>query len=163
VGQRGPAPKPTILEIREGRPGHRPINRNEPRPRDVMPRCPEYLDDRARKEWRRLTPMLRRMRVLTEVDGITLASLCQTYSTLIKAQEKLNETGILYKTPSGYVMQSPLLSVVNTCIETITRLSREFGLTPASRTRIVVPPEDDDDELERILRMPRVPPTDQTG
>jgi hypothetical protein len=41
------------------------------------------------------------MRVLTEADYMALANLCQTYSTLVKAQDKLNELG---KTPSGYVM-----------------------------------------------------------
>jgi phage terminase small subunit len=37
------------------------------------------------------------MRVLTEADNMALANLCQTYSTLVKAQEKLSEVGILYK------------------------------------------------------------------
>ena len=78
------------------------------------------------------------MRVLTEADGYALANLCQAYSTMSKAQRKLNETGLLLKTPSGYVQQSPLLSVVNTCVETITKLCREFGLTPASRCRLQV-------------------------
>ena len=63
-------------------------------------------------------------------------------STLVRAQEKLNELGILYKAPSGYVMQSPLLSVVNQCVETITKLSREFGLTPASRSRLLISDKD---------------------
>ena len=91
------------------------------------------------------------MRVLTEADYMALANLCQTYSTLVKAQEKLNELGILYKTPSGYVMQSPLLAVVNNCVDTVTKLSREFGLTPAARSRIVVQPEDGYDALEAAL------------
>ncbi len=81
------------------------------------------------------------------------------YSTLITAQEKLSETGILCKAPSGYVMQSPLLAVVNQCVETITRRSREFGLTPAARSRIIAHTDDDDgtQEIMRILSAPRVP------
>ena len=47
------------------------------------------------KEWRRLVPVLKRMRVLTEADGIALRNVCQTYSTLIQAQEKLTKQGIL--------------------------------------------------------------------
>ena len=98
------------------------------------------------------------MKVLTEADGMALANLCQTYSTLVKAQEKLSELGILYKAPSGYIMQSPLLAVVNQCVDTITKLSREFGLTPAARSRIIARTDDDDseDELMRILSMPRL-------
>jgi P27 family predicted phage terminase small subunit len=152
MGQRGPVPKPTVIEIAEGRPGKRPINGREPQPRAVAPRCPSYLDKRAKEEWRRLIPILKRMKVLTEADGLTLANLCLAVSTLDRAQAKLNELGILYKAPSGYVMQSPLLPVVNSCVDTITRLSREFGLTPASRSRITITYDDGGiDPLERAL------------
>ena len=59
--------------------------------------------------------------------------------------------GILYKTPSGYVMQSPLLAVVNNCVDRVTKLAREFGLTPAARYRVVVPPDEGVDALEAAL------------
>jgi P27 family predicted phage terminase small subunit len=101
------------------------------------------------------------MRVLTEADWMTLANLCQCWSTLVKAQKKLTEMGILYKTPSGYVQQSPLLSVVNQCVDTITKLSREFGLTPAARSRIMAQTDPTPrDHLLELLRMPR-PPRDR--
>src|SRR5712691_2649170 len=136
MGFRGPIPKPSALARAEGNPGKRRLNDAEPQPRVTVPRCPDHLDERAKKEWKRLVPILRRMRVLTEADWMTLANLCQTWSTLIMAQEKLTEMGILYKSPSGYIMQSPLLAIVNQCVDTITKLSREFGLTPASRSRL---------------------------
>lgn len=153
MGYRGRTPKPTAIELAEGRPGKRSVNYAEPQPRQVVPKCPAHLDERARKEWRRLVPILMQMRVLTEADGIALGNLCQSYSTMVRAQEKLNEMGILYKAPSGYVMQSPLLAVVNTCIETINKLSREFGLTPAARSRIYANPTQAEpkDRLEQIL------------
>jgi P27 family predicted phage terminase small subunit len=157
MGYRGPIPKPTALEIAEGRPGHRAINRNEPKARNVAPRCPDHLDDRAKREWRRMVPILQRMKVLTEADGYALANLCQTYSTLIMAQEKLNEKGILYKSPSGHIMQSPLFSMVNQCVETITKLSREFGLTPAARSRIIAPADDGIDHIARAMTRGRPP------
>jgi P27 family predicted phage terminase small subunit len=127
--------------MHRGNPGKRPLNQWEPQPLPVSPTCPAHLDADAKKEWRRLVKILMRMRVLTEADGMALASLCQTWSTMTKAQQKLNETGMLLKTPSGYVQQSPLISIVNSCTETVTRLSREFGLTPASRTRIHAGPK----------------------
>jgi len=136
VGARGPAPKPTALVLLEGNPGKRPINHAEPQPRLKTPRCPDYLDEEAKNEWKRLVRILRHMKLLTEADYISLGNLCQAYSTMIKAQMKLSESGLLFKTGSGYVQQSPLLGVVNTCMETITRLCREFGLTPSSRSRM---------------------------
>lgn len=142
MGLRGPIPKPTALKIVEGNPGKRPLNKREPKPRAVAPRCPAHLDDVAQKEWKRLVPVLLRMGVLTEADQIALANLCQTYSTLINAQTQLAKSGILYKTQSGYIQQSPLLSIVNTCVETINKLSREFGLTPSSRSRLQMTAEE---------------------
>jgi phage terminase small subunit len=45
----------------------------------------------------------------------------------------------------------------NQCVDTITKLSREFGLTPGARSRIIAQSEPEpDDDLWRILSMPRV-------
>jgi len=142
MGLRGPAPKPTSLVILEGNRGRRPLNDREPKPLAVRPKCPTYLDEAGQKEWKRLIPILLRMRILTEADGIALANLCQAYSTMTKAQEQLNKAGILYKTKSGYIQQSPLLGIVNSQIEIINRLCREFGLTPSARSRILTPQDD---------------------
>jgi P27 family predicted phage terminase small subunit len=142
MGLRGPAPKPSSLVVLEGNRGRRPINDREPKPRAVRPKCPAYLDEAGQKEWKRLIPILMRMRILTEADGIALANLCQASSTMVKAQEQLNKVGILYKTKSGYIQQSPLLGIVNSQIEIINRLCREFGLTPSSRSRILTERDD---------------------
>ncbi len=154
MGLRGPAPKPTALRIAEGNLGKRPLNILEPRPRQITPACPKHLDGEGRLAWRTLVPVLERMRVLTEADGIVLANLCDSYSTMVQAQRKLRETGMLLRTPSGYVQQNPLISIVSSSMETVNKLAREFGLTPASRSRIhSEPPEDDMDPIERLLCM----------
>ena len=117
---------------------------------------PRHLDKIARREWKRLLPILTQMRVLTEADGIHLGNLCTAYSTLIQAQEKLAKHGMLSKSPNGYVQQSPFLSISNTAMEQVIKLSRDFGLSPASRVRLYMEPGgsvDDDgmDDLERAL------------
>lgn len=139
MGQRGPAPQPTALKILRGNPGKRALNKREPQPEATIPDCPAHLDDVARAEWGKIVPVLTRMRVLTEADYITLANLCQTYSRWIAAQSELNKVGtagFLYKTSSGYIQVSPLLTIVNTCVDQLTKLCREFGLTPSSRSGI---------------------------
>jgi P27 family predicted phage terminase small subunit len=138
MGLRGPAPKPTALKLLNGK----APNAREPKPERVAPQMPKHLDKDAQKEWKRLSSMLLRIGVLTEADGMTLACLCQAWSTMVKAQKKLSETGMLLKTPSGYIQQSPLVSIINNCADTVTKLSREFGLTPAARTRITVAKEE---------------------
>ena len=153
MGLRGPAPRPRALVVLEGNPGKRRLNRYEPRPRPSRPKCPDYLDETAKKEWKRLVPILERMRVLTEADGIALANLCQQYSLLQQAQVKLQKTGLLLETKSGYILQSPLVAIVSSAVDQVNKLCRQFGLMPAARTRIQAAPEDLDgsDPLEDAL------------
>jgi len=141
MGLRGPAPEPTESKLARGNPGKRSLKKSEPRPKVKAPYCPPHLDSLAKKEWRRLVPILLEMRVLTEADYLSLANLCTATATLIRAQEQLAKTGILFKTPSGYIQQSPLVGIVNGQIEVVTRLAREFGLTPSARTRVHVQAE----------------------
>ena len=162
MGLRGPAPKPRTLRELEGNPGKRPLNPREPKPAVKRPRCPAYLDDSAKREWRRLVPILERMRVLTEADEIALANLCQQYAMLQEAQIKLRKTGLLIKTRSGFIQQSPLVAIISATVDQVIKLSREFGLTPSSRTRIQVEPaESPSQSLQRaIMRFARPPCSD---
>ena len=136
MGLRGPAPAPTSLKIMRGNPGKRSLPKNEPQLETKAPECPAHLDAMARSEWDRMVPILLGMRVLTEADYMALSMLCQAYSTMAAAQDQLNKTGILFKTPSGYVQQSPLISIVNQNAELVTKLCREFGVTPSARSRV---------------------------
>ena len=64
----GPKPKPTALKIAQGNPGHRPLPKNEPRPRVAAPSMPDFLDAGGRAEWRRVVPILLEMGLLTKMD-----------------------------------------------------------------------------------------------
>ena len=82
MGLRGPAPKPKSIRVMEGNRSRRPLPTNEPRPLAGEPDMPAHLDREARKEWKRLVPILLAMRVLTVADGVALGNLCQAYSML---------------------------------------------------------------------------------
>jgi P27 family predicted phage terminase small subunit len=88
-------------------------------------------------------PTLERMRVLTEADDLALASFYMQFSTMVKAQRLLEKSGLLFKTTSGYIQQSPLVAIVANSVEQVNKLCREFGLTPSSRTRLSVEKEKD--------------------
>ena len=134
---RGPKPKPTALRRLDGNPGKRGYNRHEPLVPDGRPECPSHLGMAARAEWDRLAEVLFDMGVVTLVDRAVLAAYCQCYGRWVEAEEKLIASPLLLKTPSGYVQQSPWLSVSNKQLELMGRYMVELGLTPASRSRIV--------------------------
>jgi P27 family predicted phage terminase small subunit len=74
------------------------------------------------------------------VDRAALAASCAAYGRWVEAEEKLKETPTLFKTPAGYVQQSPWLGIANKQLELMGRYMVELGLTPASRSRVVAGP-----------------------
>ena len=133
---RGRKPTPTALRKLNGNPGKRGYNGAEPVPPEGMPDCPPHLTELAREEWDRLVGTLHAMGVVSTVDRAALAAYCQSYARWAEAEEKLKETPIMLKTPSGYVQQSPWLSVANKQMELMGRYMAELGITPASRSRV---------------------------
>lgn len=133
----GPPRKPTAWRRMEGNRGKKAWNHAEPVPPEGVPDCPEHLNDEARAEWHRLVETLVGMGVITVVDRAVLAAYCQAYGRWVEAEEKLKETPLLIRTPSGYVQQSPWLNVANRQMELMGRYMTEIGLTPASRSRVV--------------------------
>ncbi|MAS43297.1 MAG: phage terminase small subunit P27 family [Rhodobacteraceae bacterium] len=133
---RGRRPKPTALKRAAGNPGKRALNHAEPQPPEGLPTCPPHLSDVAREEWDRVARVLYEMGVLTVVDRAGLAACSQAYERWVEAEEKLAQGPALVKTPSGYVQQSPWMGIANKQLELMGRYMTEFGMTPASRSRI---------------------------
>ena len=106
-------------------------------PSSRLPRCPAHLNPPAAAEWRRLAKALQRAGVLTTFDRAALAAYCQAWGRWVEAEERLRETPPLVKTPSGYVQQSPWLTIVHKQLEIMGRYMVELGLTPAARSRVM--------------------------
>lgn len=134
----GPPKKPTAWRRAEGNRGKRAWNHAEPKPPEGTPDCPDHLSEEARAEWLRLVDTLVSMGVITIVDRAVLAAYCQAYGRWVEAEQKLKEAPLLFKTPSGYVQQSPWLNIANRQMELMGRYMAEIGLTPASRSRIAI-------------------------
>jgi P27 family predicted phage terminase small subunit len=136
---RGRRPKPTRLKVLTGNPGKRPLNHEEPRPTPEIPDCPSELGPAARREWDRLVGELGKLRLLTNLDRAALAAYCGAYALWSEATEAIQKFGTMVKSPSGYPIQSPYVSIANRQAELMMRISAEFGFTPASRSRISTP------------------------
>lgn len=152
MGRRGPTPKPTRLRLIEGNPSKRPLNRNEPKPRPVRPPCPRWLNQEAKREWRRIVPELDALGLLTIVDRAALAGYCQAYARWRQAEEAIEKYGMIGKTESGYVQQLPYVSIAQKSLQILKGFAQEFGLTPSSRSRMSVADPESDDEMEELVR-----------
>ena len=157
MGRRGPPPKPTVLKLLAGNPGKRPISDREPKPPAGIPRHPDWLSDEARRVWRRLAPQLKAMKVLTLADRDALAAYCHTYARWREAETFLSKHGLTYpiRDEKGNVrclQQFPQVAIARNLLLVLRAYQQEFGLTPASRSRVQVPHgEQEEDRARGIL------------
>jgi P27 family predicted phage terminase small subunit len=154
MAQRGRKPKPTAVKELEGNPGKRPLNELEPKPHRKAPKCPTWLDVEAKREWRRVAKQLEELGVLTEVDMAAFAGYCEAYARWKEAEEFISKHGTIVKTPSGYWQQVPQVSIAQTYLKIMIKFCEQFGLTPSSRSRIIVDkgPNEVYDPMEMMLR-----------
>ena len=156
MATRGRKPKPTAIKLLEGNPGRRPLNEHEPVPPKATIKCPAWLEPEAKKEWKRLAPALESMGVLTSVDISAFAGYCQAYARWKEAEEFISQHGSIFQTPSGYVQQVPQVSIAQQNLKIMQSFCTEFGLTPATRSRIAANgnegKNDDGDMMEQLLR-----------
>lgn len=149
---RGRKPKPTSIKLLQGNPGRRPVNKEEPQYRTIEEDCPEHLSLVARKEWDRMRDLLQSSRILTEADRSALAAYCVAWGRWVEAEENIKKTGILVKSPNGFPIQNPWLPVSNKAFDHMHKLLQEFGLTPASRSKVkAIPAKDNESGVKRLL------------
>lgn len=137
MATRGRKPKPTAVKLLEGNPGKRPINKREPTPQKVAPKCPTWLNEEAKLEWDRLADKMMNLGTLTEMDMAAFAGYCQSYARWKEAEEFIEKHGTIVKTPSGYWQQVPQVSIAQTNLKIMLKFCSEFGLTPSSRSRMI--------------------------
>jgi P27 family predicted phage terminase small subunit len=151
MGTRGPTPKPAWKRRLEGNPGKRPIKEAAKAP-PGRPTCPTWLDEGAKAAWARLAPELEKLGLLTPLDRDCFAVYCQSYSAWAEAEQVLAEKGRFYVGPGAKLRERPEVAVVERAMKNTLMMAREFGMTPASRARLSLPPaEDEDDEFGRFL------------
>ena len=153
---RGRKTKPTALKVLEGNHGKRPLNDREPVPPKATLKCHAWLLPEAKKEWKRLAPALEAMGVLTMADLTAFEGYCQAYARWKEAEAFITQHGSIFQTPSGYVQQVPQVSIAQQNLKIMQSFCSEFGLTPATRARIIAGTGSEDgaseDPMERLLK-----------
>lgn len=148
----------TILDRERAR---EPRARSEKR---RLPSPPEYVrgNEVALAEWRRAGRLLLDAGLLDLSGTMALAAYCLVYARWLEAETILQGPagyctecdpahdrglcangrhrgipyGKLIRTRTGAIVQSPWLPIANRALEQMTRFWGEFGMTPASRSRM---------------------------
>ena len=127
-GQQGRKPKPTTIVEKQKERQDSGLQR--------LPPSPDYLTAKEKAEWTRVGRQLIEAGLICKLDSTVLAAYCTAFGRWIEAQDSIRKHGVLVKSPSGFPMQSPYLSISNKAMEQMIKLMSELGMTPASRTRI---------------------------
>ena len=135
---RGRTPRPTKLKILQGEPNKDRINENEPEAPKGRPPMPRGLDAIGKKAWVEICESLEALEILSVVDGPALEFYAHTYSDYRIAKQHIKKHGHVI-TENGYMKRNPACAEMHQNKGELLRLLTEFGLTPASRSRLVVP------------------------
>jgi len=129
---KGPPKTPTaILKARDS--WLAPLRGDEPEPELSDGKSPSGLSPDEAVIWRDVAPKLARVRVLTETDERDLIRYCQIHAQYDRALARVKAEGD--KVRVGVLKSFIELS------DRVSRLSQQFGMTPASRAAIKVVPK----------------------
>jgi P27 family predicted phage terminase small subunit len=119
---------------------------------------PRTLEAEARKEWRRVVPLLEDAGLLTKADHAALVRYCEAWAEWVEVNERIKQTGVLIRRSrdDGELRRNPLLFVRRELADALDRLAVQLMLTPASRLRAGIDHghhlerEDGDEEREIV-------------
>lgn len=103
------------------------------------PAAPSWLSAEAKREWRRVMPILTERRILTDGDLGSLENYCLAQARVRDAEKMLGRT----TEPEAWLK---LLRAQDKAIGTARQLAAELGLTPVSRSRPGIRAEEDGDD-----------------
>jgi P27 family predicted phage terminase small subunit len=170
---------PTEIKKAMGNPGKRKIARQEPDPEyldDLT--APAWLPDGAKVVWNEYAQKMRNAKVLTVIDVEAFALWCYKVAKHRAAIADLERLGIMVDrapkdgelaveksekargAPAQVVNQ--LFFAESMLFKQVLALEREFGMTPAARTRVQVDPQltlfpNDDGERAEHGQQPKQP------
>ena len=169
----GRKPIPTAIKILHGNPGHRPLNKNEPKFTGTVT-CPTWLPDIAKTEWKRIVDQLAELDMIKSTDQSALAAYCVSFARWVTAEKQVNKEGQTLKQPltdkAGLPVLDPKGKVLYKIIRhpatiiakdertSMLKAASLFGFDPSSRSRVQVPEtketEPEDDSLASLYAAP---------
>lgn len=97
------------------------------------PPPPEAMSERAQTVWKDLAAETVALGVLTSADLPMLALLAETSATVSELEDTIRSEGFTVETGAGGKKAHPALKALETTRGAVTRLLKEFGLSPLSR------------------------------
>lgn len=95
------------------------------------PTAPPGLSLEAKKEWKRVVPLLKAQECIKELDRATLATYCESWAEWVAANAELQTHGRLTIEAAQGEIPHPAVRIRREAAREIRALSALFGLSPA--------------------------------
>jgi P27 family predicted phage terminase small subunit len=100
-----------------------------------LDKLPQDLNDtKAKKEWKRVVPELKKMDIVGRLDITNLVAYCNAYSKYCEATKALRGQPLTVPSPSGE-KENPLINVQIKYAEMFRKFADQCGLTINSRLK----------------------------
>lgn len=153
MGSRGPQPVPSNVRQLRGIKSRSKNLADGVQPLIEVPDAPRHLSATAKKEWKRITPLLVEEGLIAKMDRSILALYCQAWGRMVELETALSRKidlkvaeGMEYNdavehcsydwTPKGYRQQAAIVSMIRSHGEQVAKYAGHFGMSPSQRARI---------------------------
>jgi len=158
----GPSALPSNVHRLRGNASKKPLHEllDDFQPQVEIPDCPPHLWTEAKKEWKRITPLLQRYGLVSKIDRAALALYCQTWARWVWAEKMLSRAqrdadrrmreadargevytggdGLTMPTPGGHITYSPHWVIANKAMEQVHKFLHSFGMKPDARSAVTL-------------------------
>ncbi|MDB5053137.1 MAG: putative phage terminase, small subunit [Bacilli bacterium] len=114
-------------------------------------KIPEWLNDSARKVWRKTVKDMEEFEVLDKVDEDVLAAYCDAVEKHKAANELIDVNGYTEMSASGTQVVSAYVKMSQSYARLILAYSNKLGLNSESRVRLSKKVADQEDENEDLF------------
>lgn len=136
----GPPRTPSHLRLVRGNPSKRPISETEPKPEKRVPPTPKHFNKQERYWFKVLGERLHALGLISVLDGMALELLVGAYIEWRHHRDVLDREGETYKTVSAdgntLIRPHPQVAMMVDAWKRVCRMQAEFGMTPASRSKV---------------------------
>lgn len=134
----GRKPKPTWLKLVAGKPGHRPLNLDEPIAEGDLVTAPSWFNAEQVAIWDAAIKAAPQG-LLKELDRSVLVVWATANWLHQDAINRIARSGSVVREPiSGRPIQSPYIRIANDNAQIMLRAASEMGFSPTSRARVKV-------------------------
>jgi P27 family predicted phage terminase small subunit len=145
MAARGRPPKPTAEKKRSGT-LQRCRQKNEPTPDAEIPPFPSWATRSAAPYWKEIAKCLFDNGLLTRLDQVALALLCEALAeycecrSIVEEAARTEESGVKFITftDKGNIIQHPAVGVMNKAWGKVVKLLVQFGMTPSARAGLAI-------------------------